>query len=465
VSATTDDGVAATDAWQKSPASDQEICRIVVAEGPNHGAALALVRARATVGRHPTNDLVLEDPQVSAVHLELERRPAARVLVRDAASTNGTWLGAHRLLEMELGPGARIRVGASVLQVEREDRATIAEASAPSRFGGLIGSSPEMRELFALLGRVAPKGLGLLVQGETGTGKEEVAHAVHGASPRRDGPFVVLDSTTIPPTLAESVLFGHERGAFTGAENRHVGAFERAHGGTIFIDEVGELPLAIQPKLLRVLERRELSRVGSKEMIPVDVRVISATHRDLRLEIERGRFREDLYFRLAQVRLVLPPLRARPSDVPDLARHFLREVAAPDGPAMVLEEDALQELVRRPFPGNVRELKNVVLRGAALTDDGRIRVADLAGEGFGFHGPNAAAVGLDVGAPFAVAKQRAVDRFERDYLEALMRRSQGNLSRASRQADIARHHLRELLKKHGLYDGGSSSTTDPPPRE
>jgi DNA-binding NtrC family response regulator len=279
-------------------------------------------------------------------------------------------------------------------------------------------------------------------------------------------PFSVLDATTIPATLAESVLFGHERGAFTGADSRYQGAFERANGGTLFIDEVGELPLSLQPKLLRVLERRELTRVGGKEVIPVDVRVIAATHRDLRLEIEANRFREDLYFRLAQVRVVLPPLRARSEDIAELARHFLRQAAEPNAIPASIDDAALEELVRRPFPGNVRELRNILVRAAALCDNNLIRPSDIAGEGFGFRGSEAERSPLDLAGTFSEAKQRSIERFERAYLETLMRRSAGNLSRAARDADVARHHLRDLLKKRGLYGegdpggGGSAPESD-----
>jgi DNA-binding NtrC family response regulator len=309
-----------------------------------------------------------------------------------------------------------------------------------------------------VLERVATKPLSVLVQGDTGTGKEEVARAVHARSARADSPFAVLDATTIPATLAESVLFGHERGAFTGADARYQGAFERANGGTLFIDEVGELPMALQPKLLRVLERRELTRVGGKEVVPIDVRVIAATHRDLRLEIEANHFREDLYFRLAQVRVVLPPLRARAEDISDLARHFLRLAADPEQKPVAIDDEALAELRRRPFPGNVRELRNILVRAAALCEDGCIRVRDIAGEGYGFRGSEAERSPLDLAGTFSEAKQRAIERFEKAYLETIMRRCGGNLSRASREADLARHHLRDLLKKRGLYgDGGGEA--------
>jgi DNA-binding NtrC family response regulator len=447
-------GVAVTQIEPRPPSGAEAIGRVVVLDGPNRGAALALVRAQATIGRHPTNDLVLADPLVSSVHLELTRRPGGRILARDAGSTNGSWLGEHRFVEAELAPGAVLRAGGTLLSVDADDRVAADQIPPVTQFEGLIGSTPEMRELFAVLDRIAAKSLSLLVQGETGTGKEEVARAVHARSTRKSASFTVLDATTIPPTLAESVLFGHERGAFTGADSRYQGAFERAHGGTLFLDEVGELPLTIQPKLLRVLERRELTRVGGKELIPIDVRVIAATHRDLRLEIEADRFREDLYFRLAQVRVVLPPLRARPEDIPQLARHFLAQAAGPGEKPLTIDEVALTELGRRPFPGNVRELRNTLIRAAALAEDHFIRSADIAGEGFGFRGSEAERTPLDLGGTFTEAKQRAIERFERAYLETLVRRCGGNLSRASREADLARHHLRDLLKKRGLYGDG-----------
>jgi DNA-binding NtrC family response regulator len=460
-------GVAATEITARQPqGAAQTVGRLVVVEGQNRGAAVALMRSQATVGRHPTNDLVLQDPRVSSVHVELTRRPGGHIFVHDAGSTNGTWLGEHRLMEGELAPGAVLRLGDTLLRVEADERATFAQVAPVTRFEGLIGSTPEMRELFAVLERVAGKPLSLLVQGDTGTGKEEVARAVHARSARAQAPFAVLDATTIPATLAESVLFGHERGAFTGADARYQGAFERANGGTLFIDEVGELPLSLQPKLLRVLERRELTRVGGKEVIPVDVRVIAATHRDLRLEIEGDRFREDLYFRLAQVRVVLPPLRARPEDIPELAHHFLRQAAELEQQPCGIDEEALAELRRRPFPGNVRELRNILVRAAALSEDNCIRMRDIAGEGYGFRGSEAERSPLDLAGTFSEAKQRAIERFERAYLETLMRRCAGNLSRGSREADLARHHLRDLLKKRGLYgDGGGEPGPTPPPSE
>lgn len=431
------------------------VARLVVTRGASVGKTLLVTRARVTVGRHQTNDLVLADPRVSAAHVEIERGPEARVIVRDLGTTNGTWLGEHRLIECEVGPGALLKMGDSLVRVEVDDRAEPERGSDAVRFGGLIGVSSEMRELFVTLDRVARSSLTVLAQGETGTGKEELARAIHAVSPRHDGPFVVLDAATIPPTLAESVLFGHERGAFTGADARHVGTFERAHGGTLFIDEIGELPLDLQPKLLRVLESRSFSRVGGHEVIPVDFRLIAATHRDLRAEIDAHRFREDLYFRLAEARVVLPPLRARPADIPILVRHFLEDLSTSEQSLTILD-DALRSLSLRKWPGNVRELRNVISRAAALCQDGQITEQDLAGEGFGFRGSEAEREPLDLQGTFAEAKSRAIDRFERAYLDALVRRCGGNLSKASRQADLARNHLRALLKKRGLYDPGDT---------
>ncbi|MCL2451200.1 MAG: sigma 54-interacting transcriptional regulator, partial [Polyangiaceae bacterium] len=259
--------------------------RLAAVSGPSTGRAVALVHAMATVGRHKTNDLVLDDPLVSGVHLEV-RRAAARLHVRDTGSTNGTWIGKHRVVEVELAPGGEITVGSTLLRLDVDSEATLARKSERHSFAGLVGRSPAMLELFATLERIAPKDLTVLVQGETGTGKEEVARAIHLKSPRAKRPFVVIDSTALPDTLAEALLFGHEKGAFTGATQRRVGLFEAADGGTVFLDEVGDLPASIQAKFLRVLERREIVRLGGTAPVPIDVRVIAATHRDLRREIE-----------------------------------------------------------------------------------------------------------------------------------------------------------------------------------
>jgi two-component system response regulator GlrR len=428
----------------------EAILRLTAVSGPGAGRALAMVNSLATVGRHATNDLAIADPRVSGVHLEL-RRVGARLRVRDAGSKNGTWIGPHRVAEIDLAPGGELTIGATLLRLDLDEGATVPAAAAADRFGELVGRSPAMRELFATLERIAPKGLSVLVQGETGTGKEEVARAIHRRSPRADKPFVVIDAAALPETLAESLLFGHEKGAFTGADRRALGLFEAADGGTVFLDEIGELPAATQAKFLRVLEQREITRVGSHEPVRVDVRVVAATHRDLRHEIDAGRFREDLFFRLAPIRVVVVPLRDRAEDIPLLCEKLLEGIGREAGTALRVEPDALAHLQAQPWPGNVRELRNVLARSAALTTDGVIRRVDVAGEGYGFRGTREERSVLDLSGPFATAKERALARFEAAYLSALMRRCGGNLSRASREADLARHYLRDLLRKRGLY--------------
>jgi DNA-binding NtrC family response regulator len=438
----------------------QAVPRLTAVSGPGAGRALAMASSRATVGRHQTNDLVLDDARVSGVHLEL-RRVGDRVHARDAGSTNGTWLGPHRAIEIELAPGGELMIGSTLLRLDIDEGAAPATLSTSGSFGELVGQSTAMRELFATLERIAPKNLTVLVQGETGTGKEEVARAIHARSPRTSAPFVVIDATALPESLAESLLFGHEKGAFTGADQRRTGLFEAANGGTVFLDEIGELPPPIQAKFLRVLERREVTRVGGTTPAKIDVRVIAATHRDLRHEIDAGRFREDLFFRLAQVRVVMPPLRDRPEDIPILCQRLLQQMTVTDEDPLLIEASALAHLQGQPWPGNVRELRNVLARAVALATAGTIRRGDVAGEGFGFRGTREERKALDLSGQFAVAKERAIERFESAYLAALMKRSGGNLSLASREADLARNHLRDLLKKRGLY---GASWLDPSPR-
>jgi DNA-binding NtrC family response regulator len=422
--------------------------RISAVAGPGNGPALAMSRVTATVGRHPTNDLVLNDRQVSGLHLEL-RRVGNRVRVRDSGSTNGTWIGPHRVSDVELSAGAELMVGSTLLRFDVDGGASPLAVGSAKSFGQLVGESTVMREVFTLLERVAPKNLSVLVVGETGTGKEEVARAIHERSSRASKPFIVIDASSLPETLAESLLFGHEKGAFTGAERRTVGLFEAADGGTVFLDEIGELALPIQAKFLRVLEQRVVTRVGSHEPVAVDVRVIAATHRDLRHEIDSGRFREDLYYRLAQIRVGMPPLRDRVEDIPVLCRKVLAGID--EEHPLVIDDDALAHLAAQPWPGNVRELRNVLARATALCKEGVIRRVDVAGEGFGFRGTRDERSALDLSGTFAAAKERALERFESAYLAALVRRCDGNLSRAAREADLARNHLRDRLKKRGLY--------------
>jgi transcriptional regulator with AAA-type ATPase domain len=406
-----------------------DVIRLVVTVGPSAGATLLLTRARATVGRHRTNDLVLDDPRVSSVHLELERRGDGRILVRDLDAASGTWLGPHRMLEAELGPGAELRLGDSGIRIEANDQALSERSSEEMRFGGLLGASPEMRELFTALERIAPTPLTLLVQGEPGTGKEELARAVHARSARRNGPFVILDAANLPVPLAARSL---------------ACAFERAHGGTLFLAGVGELPLHVQLELLTALDRRLDSDPGERAAGDVDVRLIAATCRDLRLEVEAYRFREDLYQRLAEARVVVPPLRSRTADISLLALHFV-EVLMTSSSVLWMTREALKSLEARRWPGNVRELRNVVLRSAALCADGLITEGDLADEGSGFRGGGAERGALDLRGTYAEVASRAAQRFEADYLETLLRRCGGDLLKASHQAGLTPNELRKLI--------------------
>ncbi len=417
---------------------------LTVLEGPDAGAQVRAKSSELSVGTAPGNDLVLSDQTVSRHHFTLEATPQG-LQVRDLGSSNGTWVGAARLVQGYLDEGARVRAGRTTLRIDHVDE-DICEALSPEeRFGPLLGASEGMRRIFALLPRVAGSDSTVLLEGETGTGKGVLAAAIHEASPRAARPFVVLDCTAIAPTLIESELFGHVKGSFTGAAADRAGAFEQARDGTIFIDEIGELPLDMQPKLLRALEERTVKRVGGNQRARIEARVIAATNRDLRTEVNRGSFRADLFYRLNVVRLHIPPLRERGGDIERLARHFYAEIA-PDRPI----PDALVASFRRQsWPGNIRELRAAVER-AVLLDD------------LALAGPDSRAVPLealgssddaDLSVPFRVAKQRAADVWEQRYVRALMTRAKGNLSEAARLVSTDRGHLRTLVRKYGLAPG------------
>jgi two-component system response regulator GlrR len=414
--------------------------RIAVVSGPTKGAEWSEVAERCAVGSHPSNDLVIDDPTVSRFHCELSIA-GDHVRVRDLGSRNRTVAGGVVIETGLVGGGTTLVLGHTQLRVDVDDGQTELAASERDHFGSIVGASPQMRELFSLLERVAPTDTTVLIEGETGTGKEGVAEAIHEGSKRAQKRFVVIDCGAIPANLLESELFGHEAGAFTGANERRIGAFEDASGGTLFFDELGELPAELQPKLLRALESREIRRIGSRTTIHCDVRIVAATNRDLRTEVNKGTFRADLYYRLAVMRLELPPLRDRTVDIPPLVRHLLAEIDAP--PAMVaqLTEPAyLAQLAAAAWPGNVRQLRNH-LEQCVVFGERRIP---------GDPAQPHPATQVDASLPYEVARRQAIDEFERAYVTSLLERTSDNVAKAARDAGVNRAYLHRLLRRHGL---------------
>jgi len=320
----------------------------------------------------------------------------------------------------------------------------------PTRFGKMVGRSAVTRSLFELLQRAAASDATVLVEGETGTGKEATAEAIHFEGDRKNGPFVVIDCGAIPPQLLESELFGHERGAFTGAIASRQGAFEAASGGTIFLDEIGELTLDLQPKILRVLERRQVKRVGSTNYAKIDVRVIAATNRSLRAEVQAQRFRSDLYYRLAVVQVKLPPLRERIADIPILVSHVLDSMGVAGQPIAesLSSPEFLDRVTRYHWPGNVRQLRNYIERSVALDDSNLPPNPDTTPPPE-LDEPNDA---VDISQPLRLARENCVSNFERRYLEALLLQHRNNVSAAARAAGVDRIHFYRLLWKHGLRE-------------
>ncbi|MCB9599410.1 MAG: sigma 54-dependent Fis family transcriptional regulator [Sandaracinus sp.] len=404
---------------------------MTVVAGPDAGTTVEGEQdGPLAIGIAPGNGLTLSDRTVSRFHAEVSVA-AGGFLVRDLRSTNGTWVGNTRVHEAVVVPGTTLHLGATELVVaDASQEAKASEDDVPHP--RLLGVSPAIRRVRELVRKLGPSQVSVLIEGETGTGKEVVARALHDASPRAEGPFVVVDCGSIPPNLVSSELFGHEKGAFTGATTRVVGAFERAHGGTLFLDEVGELPLEMQPVLLGVLERRQFRRVGGTSDVQVDIRVVSATNRDLRSDANAERFRLDLLFRLAVARIELPPLRARVEDVEVLARHF-RALLTGDG---TLDEASVAALRARRWTGNVRELRNVVENWVVF---GQLPIEERTDP----------EVALPLGT-YRDARAAALAAFEREFLGRLIQESGGNASEAARRASMDRRYLLDLLRRHGL---------------
>jgi DNA-binding NtrC family response regulator len=394
----------------------------------------------ASLGSHLGNTLVVADPTVSRFHAEI-RFENERVLVRDLGSTNGTFLDGVRVKEGYWKPGNALRLGNADVRVALDGSRHFLPVSQASHFGELVGSSPAIRHVFSVLEKAARTDSTVILEGETGTGKTRAAAALHELSPRAAKPFLVVDCGALPPTLLESELFGHEKGAFTGAVNRRVGVFEDADGGTVLLDEIGEMPLELQPRLLRVLEEKQVKRLGQNRFVPVDVRVLAATHRDLRAEVNAGRFRADLYFRLAVVRVTMPSLRDRREDLPEVARALLGQLrATPKTHPALFDAAFLASLSRSSWKGNVRELRNYLERCMLFNE--HLPLQESA---------HAASPETNwAGTPLTLARQRVVESFERVYLNQLLARHDGRVAQAATEAGVDRVYLYRLMRKYGL---------------
>ena len=428
---------------------------VTVVDGPDLGLAFPLGTRTVTVGKGRKCDVVLTDSAVSKRHLELTLLGNS-IRVRDLESTNGTWIGKTRVVESLVPAGSVVLVGRSRLHLRGDDASEMLSPSEADHFGGLWGESVAMRQVFAVLERTANKDVNIFVDGETGTGKELVARALHERSGRSRGPFVVLDCSAVAPELVESQLFGHRRGSFTGAMQDRPRVFESANGGTLFLDELDSLPRDLQPKLLRVIEGRAVTRLGEFEPRPVDVRLVAASGKSPEQAVSRNELRRDLYFRLAVVRVTLPSLRDRLDDLPLLARKLLEAIG--HNSVVVAEGKAMERLRQHPWLGNVRELRNVLERGLLLAPPGATALEQLplrlspvmGGDELQKSGGPGSLPPVQFDLPYKEAKDAAVSAFEREYLKAALARNGANLSKTARDVGLTRHHLRKLLRTHRL---------------
>jgi DNA-binding NtrC family response regulator len=430
---------------------------LVIVEGPDVGKRHHLVGdepSRVLLGKGPACALRLTDPEVSRRHAAIATGgPELRLW--DLESTNGTFVDGVRVVETYLRDGQILRLGKTVLRIDGVPDGEAIPPGPPSvrSFGKMIGNSQAMRQLYPLCERLAQSDVPIVIEGETGTGKEVLAESIHEASPRASGPFVVFDCTTVAPTLVEAALFGHERGAFTGAVSMAKGVFEQAHGGTLFIDEIGDLDRAMQPKLLRALQRSEVKRVGGTAPIQVNVRIVAATRRDLDREVQADRFRDDLFFRLVVGRIELPPLRLRRGDIGLLARHFWDRLG---GKRETMPVELFDRFEDYPWPGNIRELENTIARCLALGD--LAPAVDVLSSRSGATGVDAEKPTdfLDAlvmeGLPFALAREQVIDEFEKRYVRCMIDRHGGNITRAAHAAGIARRYF-HLLRAKRRDDG------------
>jgi transcriptional regulator with PAS, ATPase and Fis domain len=427
---------------------------LVVIEGPSRGVRTLIQGGVAKVGSAAGNHLSLQDPTVSRVHCELRVRPDG-ITVKDCDSTNGTFVEGVRLREGEVQPGTSVRVGKSVFRLESAAGSAFLPISDSTSFGELVGASFEMRRVYAVLERIAATNATLLIEGETGTGKDVAARSLHAASLRQKGPFVPVDCGAIPENLIESELFGHVRGAFSGAVSDRKGVFEEAHGGTLFLDEIGEMPLSVQSKLLRAIETRSVRRVGGNNERPVDVRIVAATNRSLATCANQGTFREDLYYRLAVVEVKLPPLRARGEDIAMLARHFHSRFA---GAEATLPPSFLTLLSQRSWPGNVRELRNFIERSVSLGFVGGPPGQTEASHAIQAQVPFDLEQAVPLHLPLKDARQAWTESFEAVYVRSMLKKTGGNLTHAAQLAGVNRRFMQRLVARLGLR---SNEVVDP----
>jgi two-component system response regulator GlrR len=423
------------------------------------GSHSYLVGSRVVLGSAESADVVVQAAEVSRLHANLELRDDG-AWVRDLESRNGTYIDGIRVIEARVPDGATLSLGSARLTLHYDQAVSDVEIWPTESFGPLNGRSPLMRELFARLHRVAEGDATVLILGETGTGKELAARAIHQASPRRHRPFIVVDCGALSESLLEAELFGHTRGAFTGAANARVGAIEAAEGGTVFLDEIGEMPLSMQPKLLRAIEGLSVRRVGENEHRKVNVRFLAATHRNLAAMVNAGLFREDLFFRLAVLLVRMPSLRERREDIPLLAEHLM-----PPNAHGRLSPELLRELATRTWPGNIREFRNFLQRAAALgareafalTDskppaDTASTVVTAPPPGAATASPATSPSGFPAVSPdepFKVIRDRWLEHLEAEYIRAMVDRHQRDTDAISKAAGLDRSYVYRLLRKHG----------------
>jgi DNA-binding NtrC family response regulator len=419
--------------------------KLVVLSGPDKGRTLVVEGGELTIGSREGNHLVLSDPTVSRRHAALVESGGG-YLLRDLNSTNGTHLDGVRVSEALLQFGRTITLGQTEMKfVPFEQRIEVYPSTSHS-FGEVYGQSLEMRNLFGILEKVAPTDVTLVLEGETGTGKELLAKAVHVKSRRGKGPFVVLDCSAVAENLIESELFGHEKGAFTGATSSRPGVFEQARGGTLFLDEIGELGLDLQPTLLRVLEAREVKRLGGTVTVRVDARLVAATHRDLSHEVREGRFREDLFYRLSVLKLRIPPLRERKEDIPLITRQVLRNLSTEYGltTAPEVAQETLDILHSYDWPGNVRELRNVLSRTLAMGSRAMVQPRDL------LLSPDAGSTDQ----PMDSLIGKTLEEIESTAILQTLKAHHGNKTQTAKALGIAYSTLYEKIKRYGISSSG-----------